>query len=159
MNFTSLPPPPPPKKKYFSLLFSKKEKTHRHVEQHPSDGRQEQAQDDEEAVVRGGDLSEVGGGIGGVGAGKERGGGEAEAGAGDRTPLAALALGGGAGVLIGHGVDLVEDGALFFLLKKEKGFGIGKLKVGFFLPVVLMFFLAWKSGSSNFQLRESSPPC
>lgn len=31
--------------------------------------------------------------------------------------LAALALGGGAGVLLGHGVDLVEDGALFFLLK------------------------------------------
>jgi len=33
------------------------------------------------------------------------------------APLAALALGGGAGVLLGHGVDLVEDGALFFLLK------------------------------------------
>ena len=33
--------------------------THRHVEQHPSEGRQEQAQDDEEAVVGRGDVADA----------------------------------------------------------------------------------------------------
>ena len=73
------------------------------------------------------------GGVGGVGAARSAAAARPRPAPATERLLPPLP-GGGAGVLLGHGVDLVEDGALFFLVvkEKEKGFGIEeRLKVSF----------------------------